>query len=121
MFFMMGIAPGQKQLDFSQLVCCPVCGQYSRMEVWCSYTVLSLFLIPVLKWGRRYFVRMRCCGAQCELPAELGRALARGQVRELDVSALHFSQSGSRVRRCAFCGFTTAEDFAFCPKCGRPL
>ena len=121
MFFILGAAPGQKKLAFSQLVGCPCCGRFGRVEIYVTYTVLSLFFLPVLKWGRRYFARMACCGAQCELPAELGRAAERGSLQTRDVSSLHFGSAARTRRRCPACGFATEEDFSFCPQCGRPF
>ena len=29
--------------------------------------------------------------------------------------------SGNTIKRCSNCGYTTTEDFEFCPKCGRRL
>lgn len=49
MFFMMGITDGRKQLDFTQTVICGVCGKYGRYQVFMTYTVLSLFFIPMLQ------------------------------------------------------------------------
>lgn len=121
MFFIMGISPRSKQLDFSQQGVCPACGRLTRFEVWVTMTCLTLFFIPTLRWGKRYYLKSTCCGAVCELPRSLGDAIARGEVTSIDPSSLHFSGGAPCVKRCPACGFTTDEDYQFCPKCGSRL
>ena len=123
MFFIMGVSQGQKKLKFDQLIVCGRCGRYGHLEVYMVYSYLSLFFIPVLKWGRRYYVRTTCCNASVELDAELGRKIQRGEITSLPENIIPDSpamlQSGRK--RCASCGFETEEDYQFCPKCGREL
>ena len=88
------------------------------------YSYLSLFFIPVFKWGRRYYVRTTCCGASVELDGELGRRIARGEAVSLPESIIpagsgYWNQNGHK--RCVNCGFETDEDYQFCPKCGGRL
>lgn len=123
MFLIFGINEGRKQLPFRQNVPCPVCGRYGAMTAWMAYTYFMLFFIPLFKWNRRYFIRMECCGATCGIPEELGRDIESGKATVLDPSRLGFGRSarGPGIRRCPNCGFATAEDFFFCPRCGKPL
>ena len=122
MFFIMGITEGRKDFPFQQLVICSFCGKYGRCSVFMTYTVLSLFFIPTIKWNRRYYVQMSCCGTVCELDPEIGKAIAAG--RDVQILPQHLTRvvSGgapaSAVKRCGNCGFETAEDFDYCPKCG---
>jgi RNA polymerase subunit RPABC4/transcription elongation factor Spt4 len=124
MFLMIGVTNGQKKLPFSFPMICPNCGQYSRFEVWMTYTQLLLFFIPCFKWHKRYFVRMRCCGAVYELDPETGRRIARGEEVTLTPEDLHGPVSaggfgaGAPRHRCPRCGYETNEDFEYCPKCG---
>lgn len=117
MFLLFGIDHGEKQLSFSQLYTCPVCGRYSRIEVWMVYSVFTLFFLPIFKWGRRYFAKTACCGATCTLDSELGARIARGENVVLKTEDLHFHGEG-RGRTCPQCGYSTSEDFQYCPKCG---
>lgn len=121
MFLMIGVNQDQRELDFSQMVVCDECGAYGRYQLYMTYTVLTLFLIPLLRWNRRYYVRMSCCGALYELDGEIGKRIAQGEKLEIRPEQLHSVHPGSHVRRCADCGFTTQEDYDFCPKCGRRL
>lgn len=133
MFFIMGINSGQKELSSHQLVICGICGGYGRYQVFMTYTSLSLFFIPVLKWGRRYYVTMSCCNTVYELVPEVGRRIARGEQVEIVPSDLTLVKegrrqqwtggSGSAVRKriCQNCGYETEEDFSYCPKCGSEL
>ncbi len=126
MFLIMGIEQGSRQLEFDQLVVCGSCGKFGHIQVFMTYTYLMLFFIPVFKWDRHYYAKMSCCGARCELDPELGRQIEKGQVTALAESQLHFTGgndgdgSGAGTHKvCSSCGYTTDEDYDFCPKCGK--
>lgn len=149
MFFIMGISEGRKDFDFSQMVICSSCGAYGRYMVFMTYTFLSLFFIPTFRWNRRYFVQMSCCGRIYELNSEVGKRIARGEEVEIRPEDLigagysggfggpdaysqeDWSRSGwnrdnwdvhadrNPVKTCSNCGYSTNEDFEYCPKCGR--
>ena len=132
MFFMMAITDGRKDLKFSQMVICDVCGKYGRYQVFMTYTVLSLFFIPCFKWNRHYYVQTSCCNTIYELDPEVGKRLLRGEEVEITESDLTLRQDGNgnpwtgsdashRHKVCPSCGFETDEDFSYCPKCGKPL
>ena len=130
MFFIFGIQSGQKELNYNELVICEHCGSYGRYQVFMTYMCLSLFFIPVLKWGKRYYVKMSCCSALYELNYETGRQIARGESVEIKSSDLKLPREGNRLnprwdseetmtKRCGNCGYVTKEDFEYCPKCGQ--
>lgn len=122
MFFICGVNSGQKELKFNQLVICGQCGSYGRYQVFMTYMCLSLFFIPVLKWGKRYYVKMSCCGSVYELDSDTGKRIARGEALEIMASDLTLVQGGSQqtagIKQCKNCGYQTNEDFEYCPKCG---
>jgi len=118
LFFIMGIDRKERELDFDQTLICPRCGRFGHLRIVMVYTCFSLFFIPLFKWGKRYYARMGCCGAACELDPALGRRVARGEVRSIDPSALRFT-GGARV--CPGCGAPVEGDFAYCPRCGAKL
>ncbi len=123
MFLIIGINQSEKQLDFFQTIVCRRCGRYGHISVWMRYTYFMLFFIPLFKWDKHYIAKLDCCGASCELDPALGREIERGERTSLDADDLHFDSpyGGTTVRRCAYCGYETAEDFQYCPKCGRPF
>ena len=121
MFFMMGITEGRKDLNFTQTMICNICGRYGRYNVFMTYTVLSLFFIPCLKWNKHYYVQTSCCNSVYELDPEIGKAIARGETVEIKPEHLSKVDQGGYSRhckRCSNCGYETAEDFEYCPKCG---
>lgn len=127
MFFMMGITDGRKDLDYNQTEICGVCGRYGRLQVFMTYTVLSLFFIPCFKWNRHYYVQTSCCNTLYELDREIGRRIERGEdvrilpehLQKVGNSGFGYNQGG--YKRCPNCGYETTEDFVFCPKCGTRL
>ncbi len=123
MFFMMGITEGHRDLEYDKMVICGICGRYGRYTVFMTYTVLSLFLIPVFKWNRRYFIRMSCCDTIYSLNPEKGRRIERGEDVEIEDSDMSIINRGAGqcVKICPSCGYRTQEDFEYCPKCGQRL
>lgn len=122
MFFIMGISNGRKDFDFRQLITCEVCGAYGRFEVYMTYTVLTVFFIPVLKWGKKYYVQTSCCNTLYECDPEVGKRIAAGEnveIRQSDLYRVSNQRYQKFIRRCKNCGFSTEEDFEFCPKCGQ--
>lgn len=120
MFFIMGISSGEKDLDFRQTIICKSCGRYSSVSIFMTYTYLSLFFLPIFKWGKRYVAVSNCCGAMFALDADLGRSIERGERPTLREEDLHPMGAAETVR-CPDCGYPLSQDFAYCPKCGRAL
>ncbi len=121
MFFIMGITEGRKDFEFNQLITCAICGQYGRFNVFMTYTVLSLFFIPTIRWNRHYYVQSSCCNTIYELDPEIGKMIAKGEKTEILPQHLTRVYAGGfrgGYKRCDRCGYETAEDFDFCPKCG---
>ena len=134
MFFMIGVSEGSKEFDFTQTDICRACGRYGRYIVFMTYTVLSLFFIPTFRWNKQYYVRMSCCGKIYRLNPEVGKRIASGedvriQPEDLEDTGGYSSGDISRnahmdgwsglSKTCEHCGYTTNEDFDFCPKCGK--
>lgn len=151
MFFMMGITDGRKDLDFCQTITCKICGRFGRYQVYMTYMVLSLFFIPCFKWGRRYFVQTTCCNSVYGLDPTVGKRIERGEDVEItddDLTMVHnggwrnygsgygrgyssgygsddessaYDDGHGTTKHCTYCGYSTDEDFEYCPKCGRRL
>ncbi len=120
MFFIMGITDGNKELkyDGGGMNICKSCGAYTRYIVYMTYMCLSLFFIPTIKWGKKYYVRTSCCGSVYELNEEKGKMIARGENVNITDSDLTPVSEKKRHKICRICGYETNEDFEYCPKCG---
>jgi hypothetical protein len=121
MFFIMGINDSRKDFDFNQVITCAVCGAYGRYQVFMTYTVLSLFFIPCLKWNKHYYVQTSCCNTLYELDPEVGKRIAGKE--DVEIFSHHLCRVQNQeyrnsMKRCGNCGFTTTEDYEYCPKCG---
>lgn len=117
----MGVYPGRKDYEYNRsLTICSHCGSYGRFSVYMTYMVLSLFFIPCFKWNRHYYVQTSCCNTIYELDPDIGKRIAKGEDIEILPSHLTEVQSGYRSswKQCARCGYSTQEDFEYCPKCG---
>ena len=79
---------------------------------------LSLFFIPVFKWGKKFYVKSSCCSCIFGLNEDKGKAIARGEDVRIPDDDLTMLRQYNRQKRCGNCGYETAEDFEFCPKCG---
>jgi len=124
MFFMAGVTQDRKELDYDRMVICEACGRYGHLRVFMTCMVLSIFFIPVFRWNRQYFVEMSCCGSIYTLDPEKGRQIERGiscEIEQADLVRVGAGTPGAGVLHCPDCGYTTNEDFQYCPRCGRKL
>lgn len=124
MLFIIGISSKEKKLDFVQTMLCAQCEQFGRLEVFLTYTYLSLFFIPVLKWGKNYYVKSSCCNTIYQLSPALGKRILKGEVSSLSEQDLNIVQKGSirpMEHPCDKCGYIVNQEFEYCPKCGEKL
>jgi hypothetical protein len=122
MFFIMGISSGEKKLNYVKTVICSNCSMFGRYEIFMTYTYLSLFFIPILKWGRHFYVKTTCCGKLYELNPIVGKMILKGQdtdIRSEDLTAAP-GHSGFH-RNCPECGYSVNSEYKYCPKCGKHM
>lgn len=119
MFFLISCGPRERQLDFSQVMDCPVCGRTGTVEVYKRTQAFSLFFLPVYQWGEEYYARMSCCGAAVPLAHAWGKGIEDGSVESLPEDL--FDQAEGSEKVCPVCGYRTTEDFEYCPHCGARL
>lgn len=123
MFFICGISQGRKQFAYARTVICSLCGGYGRYQIFMTYSYFSVFFIPIIKWDRHYYVQMSCCNTIYELNPEKGKQVSHGETVDITEQDLTIIEPGRRnsqwsQKKCMSCGYETAEDFEFCPKCG---
>ncbi len=123
MFFIgiFGIEQKEKELREFENIVCPDCGRLSRAVLILQYTFFHVFFIPTFRWNRRYFIRVRGCGAVYEADCDDGRQLQ--SAGDIDFSRLKKVSSGFGAYKdyyttCASCGSAFDSDFAYCPHCG---
>ena len=121
MFLLIDVFPREEEIGFNQVRICSRCGKAGAVRVFMICTCLRLFFIPVFRWNYRYIARMECCGDTVELDQETGEAIRRGEITSLDERFFpdHSAYRVPAKKVCMGCGFTTEEDWDFCPRCGR--
>ena len=107
MFFIGGITQGTKELVYNAAaMICGRCGRYGRYQVFMTYMCLSFFFIPILKWGRKYYVKTSCCGTVYQLNEEVGKRIAAGEdvsIREEDLTLVSEGHDAWRRSRRTCC------------------
>ena len=123
MFFVIGVNQGKKELDFSSVITCPFCGNFGRARIFAVYSQLMLFFIPTFKWGKRYYLKMDCCGAVYELDQEKGKQIEDGFSADLSSVDLKLVRHGASYAKtyCVNCGREIDSSFEFCPYCGKRI
>lgn len=118
MFFIGGILQKEKLLNFYQLFTCPNCKQLTSIKVIMTYSYFHFFFIPIFSWNKRYFIQCENCGSYSEISKDVGKQIEKGIDVRIDESYYHFS---TKHKQCSTCGYTTQENFEYCPKCGNKL
>jgi hypothetical protein len=123
MFFIFGIANGEKKIEFVQTMVCSRCGQFGRLEAFMTYMYFSLFFIPILRWNKRYYIKSSCCNTVYEIDRELGKRIHKGEPVNLTEADLHIVNQRTYYSQqsCPNCGYPTSNEYEYCPKCGRKL
>lgn len=123
MFFVgiFGIESKDKEIKTFAGVVCPDCGRMTAAALFMSYTYFHIFFIPTFRWNKRYFVRLRCCGALYEVPAGCADILKHSDT--IDFSQLKKASGGfddfnSFYAVCPNCGKRFDKSFPYCPYCG---
>lgn len=121
MFFIMGVSQKQNKLEFDELTICKCCGKYGHIEVFMSYCYFMFFFIPLFKWNKEYFIKMSCCNQLGKLDNAIGRKIERKEQVILNIEDIDFNIVENSIKGCTNCGYTTDEDFNYCPKCSTKL
>ena len=67
MFFLFGFGSKQQDLGPGAVRTCPNCGNTSQWHLVRQFRQVTVFFIPVLRWGRRRFEVCGICGATVEV------------------------------------------------------
>lgn len=122
MFFFFAITSGTRELGRRRCRHLPCCGTYgAEVSVVCAYQQFLLFLIPIFRFGKRYFVTCANCGAVFELNREEGHRIEHDPSAEIDSSAMFRVASGNAPHFCPRCGARVSPGDRFCTNCGGKL
>lgn len=122
MFFIIGGGNKEEILDFNQMRICPECGSYGRLQLILRYKSLNIFFIPVLKWHKKYLVRVSCCNSIYTINKELARKIEKGErdtIKDEELKPLKVYKDTRTY--CRKCSTKVEKDFTFCPNCGSKI
>lgn len=126
MFFIgiFGIADKEKEARVFVNILCPQCGRLASAVLIEHYTYFHFFFIPTFRWNRRYYLRLRCCGAVYDVPEDYAKELKSTET--IDFSRLKKTSGGfggdySDFVRCTACGRTFDKSYSSCPYCGKKI
>ena len=94
---------------------CPDCGRLTRAELGESYTFFHFFFIPLFKWNKKYFVKLRCCGSIYMVESDYVNELINST--DIDFDKLSKVQYSGNL--CPNCGTFINPNFIYCPYCGQ--
>lgn len=118
MIFISSIRNKEKELDYSKMIICPNCSGYGRISCFFSYTALSIFLIPILKWNRKYFAKSSCCKTIFSLNYNIGKEIRRGNSMDISEEDLEILDRNTKINICENCNNSLDKNFTYCPYCG---
>ncbi len=123
MFFIgiFGISQKESKLSHIQTEICPECGSFGRFDVYMVYSCFSAFFIPLIRWGKKYYVQLSCCQSLYALREETGRAIEHGDKVIISQSDLTPILAGKKTKYCPNCHYELNDGFEYCPKCGTKL
>ncbi len=125
MFFIGGIHPKRKELEYYQTMICSCCSKYGRYEVFMECSVFSLFFIPLIKFNKKYYAKTTCCNSLYLIKnQEKAMMLEKGQgqnvtLTEYDLEPVYIGSCYSKM--CPSCGYELSENYNYCPNCGTNL
>lgn len=101
--------------EYNNVIC--TCGRFSKMVLIQEYMYFHFFFIPIIKWGKKYFLEARCCGRVFEVPDDYVDELLRSEI--IDFNRVREVNTPYRV--CPNCNQYVDRNFMYCPHCGSKL
>lgn len=121
MFFIFGIIPKKCNLDYNQDLKIHNCDNYSSVEVYMTYTTLSIFFIPTFRWNKKYYVKFSCCNEIYELSSTIGHKIEQKDFVPIEDKDLISTIYKNTSKKCNICNNSWDDSYEFCPKCGNKL
>ena len=120
MVLLFGTSTKQEKLDFIQSIFCSNCNKFGDYEAFMTYSIFTLFFIPIFKWNKKYYLTSMCCGSLYRLNKDIGRAIEKGHNVNIVESDLKPININTNVV-CLNCKAPLEDDFEYCPKCGEKI
>lgn len=99
---------------------CPACGSKGKLFVVKQSQALSLFFIPLLKFGGEYLATCGRCASVMEVEREAGKRTERDLGTSLKAGEMQVVKNNYGPT-CSACGRRVYSDQSYCPGCGEKL
>ena len=119
MFFIAGMSPKLYQIG-NVMGECPACGAQDKLFLVKRSQTLSLFFIPVVKYGGEYLVTCGQCASLMELNPQMGKRVERDLNTRISPYDMQIIKN-KNMPRCPQCGRQVYRDQNYCPGCGHKL
>ncbi len=89
-----------------------------------TYNVFHFFFIPLIKWGKKYYLKSRCCNTIYAISKEnLDRVKVERSFNNIDLEEIYTESSSDNndTMICSNCGRAINCSFKYCPHCGEKL
>ncbi|NLG82017.1 MAG: zinc ribbon domain-containing protein [Bacilli bacterium] len=116
-----GIQDKEKLLGTTSNIICPQCSEVTSGEVYKTYRYFHLFLIPIIKWNKKYYVKTDCCNRVFELNPEVGKQYEHDPDVVINKGDLEPIALYANMKYCEHCKANVPYEYQYCPYCGKEL
>lgn len=106
MFFFYGWGTKSKEYDYFVNTTCDNCKGFQPKQVVGTYSYISLFFIPIIRWNKQYYLACNECGSIKQISKEdflqIKQASVPGQVLNVAVANSEIPQPTQTTTNCDF-------------------
>lgn len=121
MFLLAGVENRSKNLQFydDEMHVCKRCGNECNYEFVLFYDVLKVFLLPLIRWKKKYYAKSSCCQTYFLIPEKVGYLISKGRLKIIRDMDIQYSGESDFYKHCSFCNYESPHQYNYCPRCGR--
>lgn len=83
MFLMIFVTTKEETIEYDKVTHCHYCDDMGSYDIFYTYSVLTIFFIPVWKWNKKYIAERTCCKRRFILNFNVGERIRHGENVEI--------------------------------------